>query len=233
MTAARILSVAASQIGYVETPVNRTKYGAWYGWDGVAWCDIFASWCAAVTGETKAVGKFAYTPYHAKWFQSQGRIVASPQPGDLVFYAWSGGAISGIDHVEFFEKRLDATYFYAIGGNTSNLQSAEARRNGGGVVRNQRSMAYVAAIARPAYSTTTRPVMAVPLPTWYRRVLTVGTHGLDVQGMQRRLNVYGAKLAADGAFGPATLARVKLTQQAHSVTVDGVVGPITARIIGG
>jgi hypothetical protein len=32
------LDFARQDIGYTETPVNKTKYGEWYGWNGVAWC---------------------------------------------------------------------------------------------------------------------------------------------------------------------------------------------------
>ena len=32
------LDFARQDIGYTETPINKTKYGEWYGWNGVAWC---------------------------------------------------------------------------------------------------------------------------------------------------------------------------------------------------
>ena len=43
----KIVEIASSQIGYIETPKNQTKYGKWFGYDGVSWCGIFVSWCYA------------------------------------------------------------------------------------------------------------------------------------------------------------------------------------------
>jgi hypothetical protein len=41
-----IALVAQGEVGTKETPVgsNIQKYGAWFGWNGVAWCSIFVSW---------------------------------------------------------------------------------------------------------------------------------------------------------------------------------------------
>jgi peptidoglycan hydrolase-like protein with peptidoglycan-binding domain len=58
-------------------------------------------------------------------------------------------------------------------------------------------------------------------------VLSLGASGADVTYLQQRLNVWGAKLTVDGAFGAATDAAVRAFQSAHGLTVDGVVGPAT------
>lgn len=42
--------VAIDQFGYVETGVNNTKFGDWYGMNGEAWCIMFISWCAEQSG---------------------------------------------------------------------------------------------------------------------------------------------------------------------------------------
>lgn len=36
-----IIDVAIGEIGYSEQGNNKTKYGAWYGMNGAAWCHIF------------------------------------------------------------------------------------------------------------------------------------------------------------------------------------------------
>src|SRR4030095_3678525 len=43
---ARIVSVATAEIGYKESPIgsNNTKYGEWFGMNGVSWSAIFVSW---------------------------------------------------------------------------------------------------------------------------------------------------------------------------------------------
>jgi hypothetical protein len=51
----RALTTAArAELGTVEQRVNRTKYGAWYGLDGLAWCAQFVSWVYATAA--KSVG---------------------------------------------------------------------------------------------------------------------------------------------------------------------------------
>ena len=57
--------------------------------------------------------------------------------------------------------------------------------------------------------------------------LSEGATGTAVRTLQSDLNVLGYGLAVDGDFGPDTLAAVKAFQRAQSLTVDGVVGPLT------
>lgn len=57
--------------------------------------------------------------------------------------------------------------------------------------------------------------------------LTRGDTGAAVKTLQTRLNLWGAKLAVDGDFGPATLAAVEAFQGRKGLTVDGVAGPKT------
>lgn len=45
-----IVDVAIGELGYKEQGNNRTKYGAWYGMNGAAWCHMFVSWCAYKAG---------------------------------------------------------------------------------------------------------------------------------------------------------------------------------------
>jgi Transglycosylase-like domain/Putative peptidoglycan binding domain len=58
-------------------------------------------------------------------------------------------------------------------------------------------------------------------------VLRSGSSGPSVSALQRALGI-----AADGSFGPQTLAAVKRYQRAHGLAVDGVVGPQTAGSLG-
>jgi len=43
----KIVEIAKQEIGIEESPKNsnKTKYGKWFGFDGVAWCGMFVSWC--------------------------------------------------------------------------------------------------------------------------------------------------------------------------------------------
>ncbi|WP_231156070.1 D-Ala-D-Ala carboxypeptidase family metallohydrolase [Streptomyces sp. CNZ748] len=65
--------------------------------------------------------------------------------------------------------------------------------------------------------------------TW-NRTLSQGASGADVTQLQIRLSGYpgyGAVLAVDGQFGPATTAALKRFQAAYGLTSDGVAGPNT------
>lgn len=57
--------------------------------------------------------------------------------------------------------------------------------------------------------------------------VAVGNSGPAVVGLQELLNGQGSGLAADGLFGPGTLASVQGFQKKNSLTNDGVVGPLT------
>ncbi|GAA4920755.1 zinc D-Ala-D-Ala carboxypeptidase [Stackebrandtia albiflava] len=64
----------------------------------------------------------------------------------------------------------------------------------------------------------------------FPRTLQQGHSGSDVRELQVRVAGYpgyGAVLAIDGAFGPATHAAVRRFQQAYGLAVDGIVGPNT------
>jgi peptidoglycan hydrolase-like protein with peptidoglycan-binding domain len=58
-------------------------------------------------------------------------------------------------------------------------------------------------------------------------VLSQGTSGDAVRGLQHLLRGHGSGIAADGGFGPLTDAAVRSYQTAAGLPVDGVVGPIT------
>ena len=49
----KIVEIALKEVGYTETPknTNKTKYGKWFGMDGLAWCGMFVSWCYDQAGQ--------------------------------------------------------------------------------------------------------------------------------------------------------------------------------------
>lgn len=103
-----IVHVAESQVGYYEKAsnsnldsftanagsANYTKYGEWYGYNGVAWCAIFVSWCANQANvATSIITKTASCDVSMNFFKNNSRFYASnayggsytPQVGDVFF----------------------------------------------------------------------------------------------------------------------------------------------------
>lgn len=84
----------------------------------------------------------------------------------------------------------------------------------------------------PPAPAPSHPTSSVPsggaLFAYPGHLLKSGDKGLDsIKRLQQALNLRGAHLVADGAFGPATLAAVKAFQSARGLAVDGLVGPAT------
>ena len=52
MNGQKIVDLAFKEVGVVEYPKNsnKTKYGEWFGYNGVAWCAIFVSWVYSQAG---------------------------------------------------------------------------------------------------------------------------------------------------------------------------------------
>lgn len=139
-----ILEIAKKEIGYIEQPGNKTKYGQWFGLNGVAWCAIFVSWVYAKAG--KPLGKigwsngFAGCQYGHEYWKKKGKLVNDPQPGDIVLFDFNGDG--RFDHTGIFVRWLANDRFESIEGNTS----LKNQTNGGEVmlrVRNKKIAVFV------------------------------------------------------------------------------------------
>lgn len=64
-------------------------------------------------------------------------------------------------------------------------------------------------------------------------LLSDGSRGSKVKGLQYMLNKHGEELKKDGIFGPKTLDAVRKFQQEHGLKVDGIVGPKTLKELNG
>jgi hypothetical protein len=111
----KALARAKTKIGVTENPPgsNRQEFGAWYGFNGVAWCAIFMSWCFAGVGSKAFVrgSRYSYVGAIVSAARAGGRglmIVSTPKPGDLC--CW------GDQHVGIFEG-FTRSGFNSIEGN--------------------------------------------------------------------------------------------------------------------
>jgi len=129
----KIIEIARKEIGYKEFPSNSnlTKYGEWFGFDGVAWCAMFVSWCYHVAGFP--LGKIGFLRGFAgcqsgyDYWKKRGEITTKPQPADIVLFDWNKDL--RYDHTGIFVRDLGNGLFESIEGNTSGTNQS----NGGEV----------------------------------------------------------------------------------------------------
>ncbi|WP_159799234.1 CHAP domain-containing protein [Flavobacterium sp. MK4S-17] len=125
MKCLKVIQIALAEVGTTEVPKNsnKTKYGKWFGLNGVAWCGIFCSWVYAKAGVP--LGNIGFTKGFAgcqtavAHFKKTGEITTTPQVGDLVFFDWNKDKRH--DHVGIFNgwKDKGKGEFYTVEGNTA------------------------------------------------------------------------------------------------------------------
>ena len=134
-----IIEIAKKQVGVKESPPNsnKTKYGAWFGLNGVAWCGIFVSWVYDKAGQN--LGKIGFMKGFAgcqtavAYFKKHGKITTTPIEGDIVFFGWNKDG--RYDHTGLFVRWMDDNTFETIEGNTSLTNNS----NGGEVMKRIRN----------------------------------------------------------------------------------------------
>jgi peptidoglycan hydrolase-like protein with peptidoglycan-binding domain len=151
----KALAVSLRELGEKESPANsnKNKFGKWFGVDGVAWCNIFVSYCFlngaeyAICSGFKGLGVYAkgctYVPTTEAWLKATGlwKGRTEPLPGDIAIYNWHGGEP---DHIGIVEEYLGGGRFNAIEGNTGIGNDA----NGGEVMRRLRYLTDVDGFGR-------------------------------------------------------------------------------------
>ena len=154
-----ILAVAVREIGTVEQPGNRQKYGKAYGMDGVYWCMIFVWWVFHQTAPQLFYGggKTASCGELMRWAQRQGKwITKDYHAGDVLIYDFPGNDVK-TDHCGICES-VSGQYVTAIEGNTSNGNTG-SQSNGDGVYRRKRKLSLVLGAYRPDYEPDYRTIL--------------------------------------------------------------------------
>jgi hypothetical protein len=140
----KIIEIALAEVGVSENPPNSNlnKYGEWFGYNGVAWCAMFVSWCYYMAG--KPIVGMGYTKGYAgcqtayNYFLKNKLIVTIPEPGDIVLFDWNGD--HRYDHTGIFVKWVDEKkgIFESVEGNTSIGNDS----NGGKVMLRNRNKSF-------------------------------------------------------------------------------------------
>lgn len=223
-TATKVLNIARSQLGYHASSGKRTKYGRWYGMDGVNWCDIFVSWVGVHAGARSIVGRAAYTPAHADWFRHQGRWGHTPKRGAIVFFDFPDST-HRIQHIGIVERVRSDGRIVTIEGNTVS-GSYGSQYAGGGVYRRVRSQSLVVGYGYPAYGSE-RDVKQLDAASRGSRppVIVDGQWGRNTtRALQRFVGV-----RPDGEIGPQT--RKALQRKLRIDPADGTWGRVTRRVL--
>ena len=63
------------------------------------------------------------------------------------------------------------------------------------------------------------------------KTIKLNSRGNEVKYLQHLLNMHGYILTADGIFGKGTETAVRDFQTENGLTVDGIVGPATWRVL--
>ena len=164
MSLSKVIEVARGELGQTENPAgsNLTKYGFWYGVDGVPWCVIFLCWVFDKAGERMAFfggGKTASCSILLRWYREQGLTVdvSEVQPGDIVLLNFHGKQEP--EHCGLVEFVLPGGWVVGIRtieGNTSPSDGSQS--NGGMVCEKTRYPGQIVAVCRPQYQPEPAPV---------------------------------------------------------------------------
>ncbi len=235
----RILSVARAELGYTPGPNGWTKFGDWYArtiaenqsFATAAWCDMFVSWCAHQAGVASQVGQFAYTPYHATFFNNHSRWMGTPRVGAVVFFDWGGShVISNIDHVALVEQVGNDGSIVVLEGNALGPDGTYK-------VRRTRYHGFIAGYGYPNYPAGNGG-NGPPFPG--QQFLYAGATNQFVTLLQHKLRDLGYQQpigSPQGTYGPVTQANVKAFQAERPDTwgnvphPTGIAGPKTWQAI--
>ena len=129
--ATTVVKKATAEVGYLEKASNKslnlktknagdnnyTKYGKWYGMNGVYWCAIFQSYIfdkafGAAGAKKLLLGdkSAACEDLHGRFVRA-GQYKKTPKVGDLIFF--SGSRHSGANHIGLVYK-VTSSMVYTI-----------------------------------------------------------------------------------------------------------------------
>ena len=221
-----VLEKAASFIGTKESPANSNNvvfntdyYGYPVKGSAYPWCCAFVWDIFRMCGASHLFyggKKTAYCPTAMNWFRQIGRLVKTPERGDIAFFNFSGGTEA--THIGIVESVQNGE-ITTIEGNTS----TSSNENGGAVMRRHRSLKSCIGFGRPNYTQTNTGVDVSGFP-----VIKQGSSRKDyVLLLQNALTIRGYITDRDGVFGKDTLKKVIEFQTDFHLAVDGIVGQET------
>ena len=158
-TNARLIEVAAAEVGTIEEGDNLTKYGKFTKADGLPWCGSFVNWCANEAGVK--IPSMVSTAAGAQKMKDQGRWKEVPKLGDLCFMDFPHDGVDRISHIGIVVK-IGLKTVFCVEGNTSGNGD---QRNGGMVMIKERFLGKeIVGFGRPKYAEYAGEFPTVQLP---------------------------------------------------------------------
>ncbi|NBR23252.1 MAG: CHAP domain-containing protein [Micrococcales bacterium] len=248
-TAARLVQIAESYVGYAEGPKdNETIMGAFTKANFLPWCGSFCMFVANAAGVkipntvSTVAGADAFKK-QKRWYDNDG--VNTPEPGDIVYFDFPGDGVDRISHVGIIVKDNKDGSMTCLEGNTSGIPKGD-QRNGGEVCKKIRAykksakqglpMAVVG-WGRPDYEGSAANPVAPKVvkekdttgKVYPGETIDPGEAGIHVKTVQAALGIK----PADGQFGPVTKKAVIAHQKAKKLPVTGIVDAKTWKSITG
>lgn len=180
------LETASAWLGYTPT-AGRTEFGERVGYPGAPWAGAFIDCVFHDAG--LVIPSVTYPASGLAEFMKTRRVVKTPQPGDIVFFAFATGDSFGNPHVGLVTDTRDLT--------AGNIQTIEGDVSSGlaksdpslrGVFRRTRSLHDVLAFVRvqPAL-TNKKEETGQPAPIIDYRRVTPGRRNKDIGLVQLAL----------------------------------------------
>ena len=172
-----IAQIALTQVGYVETVKNHTKYNAWfYGYDKEdPWCAIFISWCANQAGIPTSTIKKQASALKGKFGTPTYGYSSSIQVGDIAYIGKAGGSNSS--HVGIVVDVSGSTIKTVEGNNSDKVKMgtfslSNGKRNG--------SQEAILFYGRPNYGGSGSTPPSVPVGTTSKPNVSVSGRTVNV-----------------------------------------------------
>lgn len=164
VTAEQFISLMAKQIGYVERPVNKTKYSRKFGVRVAQWCGYLHNWVAVKNGWKIGVHvpNTAYTPNGVAWFTRKGEFHTKGNipVGAWVYFDFPSDGIDRVSHIGTCVFDFGDGEVLTIEGNTSGPKGLRAdERNGGEVAVKIRSKKLIVGWGLPPYVDAPHPIV--------------------------------------------------------------------------
>ena len=153
----KVIAIAKKEVGTKEVPVNKTKYGKWYGLDGQPWCAMFVSWCFAQAGLTNLIHQspkgYAGCESFEAWAKANKLTVpvSKIQAGDILLFDWYKTGKSEHTGIALGPLNVHTHLIDTVEGNTGGDNSGN-QSNGDGVYLKHRAPSTIRCVVRPKWS---------------------------------------------------------------------------------